>query len=138
MDRFVDIVEDKIDLDSISKVWKLESGAINTFVGTVRNETQGKKVIKLHYEAYPSMAMKEMSKLIDKAAERWKLNGALIIHRVGDLYPGDAAVFIAVSTSHRADSFAACQFIIDTLKETVPIWKKEFFEDGEVWVAAHP
>ena len=114
------------------------AGAINTFVGTVREQTKGKRVIKLEYEAYDVMAIAEMQKIVDLARERWPVEKVAIHHRTGPLKVGDLAVVIAVSTPHRLASFQACQFIIDTLKQTVPIWKKEIFEDGEIWVAAHP
>ena len=114
------------------------AGAINTFIGTVREQTKGKRVIKLEYEAYEVMAVAEMQKIVDLARERWPIEKVAIHHRTGELMVGDLAVVIAVSTPHRLASFQACQFIIDTLKQTVPIWKKEVFEDGEVWVAAHP
>jgi molybdopterin synthase catalytic subunit len=84
------------------------------------------------------MAITEMRKIAHESIEKFQVLKAAIHHRTGILYPGDAAVVIAVSTPHRQASFEACRFIIETLKQTVPIWKKEFFEDGEVWVAAHP
>ena len=114
------------------------AGAINTFIGTVREQTKGKRVVKLEYEAYDAMAVAEMQKIVDSAREQWPIQKVAIHHRKGELKVGDLAVIIAVSTPHRLASFQACQFIIDTLKQTVPIWKKEIFEDGEVWVAAHP
>ncbi len=114
------------------------AGAINIFIGTVRDHTQAKRVTRLEYEAYAPMAISEMRKIADQACKKWQLLGVAIHHRVGILTVGEAAVVIAVSTPHRADAFAACQWIIDTLKQTVPIWKKEIFEDGEVWVGAHP
>ncbi len=115
-----------------------EAGAVNTFIGTVRNQTSGKKVMKLEYEAYEPMAKSEINKIITKANERWKLLGWAVSHRVGVLLTGEIAVVVSISTAHRKESFEACQFIIDSLKETVPIWKKEFFEDGDQWVSAHP
>ncbi len=115
-----------------------EAGAINTFIGTVRNQTSGKKVIKLDYEAYGPMAISEIRKIINQANDKWPILGCAVSHRVGVIFPGDIAVVVSVSTAHRKNSFKACQFIIDTLKETVPIWKKEFFEDGDQWVSAHP
>ncbi len=115
-----------------------EAGAINTFIGTVRNQTSGKKVIKLDYEAYEPMAVSEIKKIVNQANDKWQILGCAVSHRVGVIFPGDIAVVISVSTAHRKNSFEACQFIIDTLKETVPIWKKEFFEDGDQWVSAHP
>ncbi|MFN7119031.1 MAG: molybdenum cofactor biosynthesis protein MoaE [Saprospiraceae bacterium] len=114
------------------------AGAIDVFIGTVRDNTQSKRVIRLEYEAYAPMAISEMRKIAEQAVKKWHLLGVAIHHRVGILSIGEAAVIIAVSTPHRADAFTACQWMIDTLKQTVPIWKKEIFEDGEVWVGAHP
>lgn len=127
------VVQKVIDAASLK-----EAGAINTFIGTVRNQTAGKKVVKLEYEAYDAMAIAEIQKIIDRATLQWNLTGWAISHRIGTLFPGELAVVVAVSTPHRKESFAACQFIIDSLKQTVPIWKKEFFEDGDQWVSAHP
>ncbi len=114
------------------------SGGIDVFIGTVRNQTKGKRVVKLDFEAYIPMAISEMKKIAVRACEQWPIEKISIHHRVGTLAIEGIAVVIAVATPHRKASFEACQFAIDTLKETVPIWKKEFFEDGEVWVAAHP
>lgn len=114
------------------------SGAVDIFVGTVRNLTKGKKVLRLDFEAYEKMALSEMAKIAAEATEKWPVKKMAIHHRVGSLSVGDIAVIIAVSTPHRKASFGACQYAIDTLKLSVPIWKKEIFEDGEVWVAAHP
>jgi len=115
-----------------------ESGGIDVFIGTVRNATKGKTVIRLEFEAYEPMALAEMEKIVKQAFEKWPVQKALIHHRVGVLQVGEVPVIIAVSAAHRAAAFEACRYIIDTLKQTVPIWKKEIFEDGEVWVAAHP
>lgn len=114
------------------------AGAVNVFIGTVRNKTADKQVVSLDYEAYDPMAKKEIQKIVDRATEKWPVLKAVVIHRKGLLKIGDAAVVIAVSTPHRKASFEACEFIIDTLKQTVPIWKKEIFEGGEEWVSAHP
>lgn len=113
-------------------------GGIVQFVGTVRNQTKGKKVLRLDFEAYEPMAIKEMTKIAEYITEQWSATHVSIHHRVGTLQIEDIAVIISVATPHRKAAFEACQFAIDTLKETVPIWKKEIFEDGEVWVAAHP
>lgn len=113
-------------------------GAVDVFIGTVRDHTQARKVVRLEYEAYEPMAISEMRKIAEAATRRWPVQGIAIHHRIGTLHIGDAAVVIAVSTPHRAEAFEACKWVIDTLKQTVPIWKKEIFEDGEVWVAAHP
>ncbi|MDX1408216.1 MAG: molybdenum cofactor biosynthesis protein MoaE [Saprospiraceae bacterium] len=108
------------------------------FVGTVRNKTRDKPVRYLEFEAYLPMAESEMRKIGEQALERWPLIRVAIHHRVGHLEIGEIPVLIAVSSAHRDAAFAACRYCIDTLKETVPIWKKEVFEDGEEWVAAHP
>jgi molybdopterin synthase catalytic subunit len=115
-----------------------EAGGIDVFIGTVRNSTKGKRVLRLEFEAYESMAVHQMELIAAEASEKWKLFKISIHHRTGTLEVGEIPVIIAVSSAHRADAFDACRYIIDTLKEKVPIWKKEFFEDGEVWVNAHP
>ena len=114
------------------------AGGIDVFVGTVRDNTKGRKVMHLEFEAYKPMAISEMQKIAEQAKAQWPVEKITIHHRVGNLKIGEIAVIIAVSTPHRKASFEACQYAIDTLKQTVPIWKKEIFEDGEVWVAAHP
>jgi len=114
------------------------AGAIDMFIGTVRNETKGRAVRRLEFEAYEPMALQEMEKIARKVQGRWQGAHIAIHHRTGILLPGETAVIIAVATPHRAASFAACRYAIDTLKETVPIWKREVFTDGAVWVAAHP
>lgn len=124
--------------DCINWAESKQSGGINVFIGTVRDETKGKKVTHLLFEVYESMAIKEMEKLAESVLQQWPVHKILIHHRSGDLKPGDVAVVIVVSASHRAAAFEACRYTIDTLKQTVPIWKKEFFEDGAVWVSAHP
>jgi molybdopterin synthase catalytic subunit len=122
----------------LKRVQHPAAGGIDIFVGTVRDQTRGKKVVRLEFESYEPMAISEMKKIAERATEKWPIQNIAIHHRVGTLEIGEIAVIIAVSTPHRKASFEACQFAIDTLKETVPIWKKEIFEDGEVWVAAHP
>lgn len=116
----------------------LGSGGIATFIGTVRNMTKNKPVIRLDYECYQSMATKEIKKIVDQAIIRFSVRNVVVHHRTGTLFPGDAAVIIVVSDGHRDAVFDACRYIIDTVKQTVPIWKKEIFEDGEEWVSAHP
>ena len=113
-------------------------GGIDVFIGTVRDATKGKKVIALEFEAYEKMAVSEFEKIVAQAAELWPIHKIAILHALGKKQIGDLAVVIAVSAEHRDAAFKACRYIIDTLKKTVPIWKKEIFEDGEVWVAAHP
>lgn len=123
---------------AIAAVNHESAGAVDVFIGTVRNKTQDRPVVRLDYEAYDSMAIAQMRKLAEETAGRWPVTGIAIHHRKGVLQIGDIAVVIAVSTPHRQEAFEACKYTIDTLKERVPIWKKEIFEDGEVWVAAHP
>lgn len=115
-----------------------QAGAIDFFLGVVRDNTQERSVDRLEYEAYDRMAISEMQKIADEAHNRWPILRYTIIHRTGTLLTGEIAVLIGVATPHRADAFDACRYIIDTIKQTVPIWKKEIFTDGEVWVNAHP
>ena len=139
MDIDIQLLEEPLDAQKcIHHVIDDSAGGINVFIGTVRNQTKGRKVIRLEFEAYRPMAIAEMRKIAEQIGKQWPANRVSIHHRVGVLEPTDIAVIIAVSTPHRKNAFAACQFAIDTLKQTVPIWKKEVFEDGEVWVAAHP
>lgn len=135
----IKITEKAIDIQKvIDTASSLSAGAVNVFIGTVRNNAHGKNVVWLEYEAYETMVVNEVRKIIDEASHKWPLQGWAISHRIGTLKPGEVAVAIAVSAPHRKDSFAACQFIIDELKEKAPIWKKEVFEDGEEWVSARP
>ncbi len=113
------------------------AGAIATFDGTVRNHARGKKVTHLFYEAYEKMATTELESIREKALHRWPLRELAAVHRTGRLEIGDSSVFIAVSSDHRADAFEACRFVIDSLKRRVPIWKKEFYADGEIWVEGY-
>lgn len=115
-----------------------QAGALYLFLGVVRDNTQDRPVERLEYEAYDRMAISEMQKIADEAQRRWPILRYTIIHRKGILLTGEIAILIGVSTAHRADAFDACRYMIDTIKQTVPIWKKEVFTDGEVWVNAHP
>ena len=134
----IQIVESNIEREEIVKsVSSSESGAIVTFDGTVRNHARGKQVTHLHYEAFPEMATKELEKIRAEAMGRWPLNGMAIVHRIGRMEIDESSVFIAVSAAHRQDAFEACRFAIDTLKTTVPIWKKEHYQDGEVWIEGY-
>ena len=114
------------------------AGAVSLFVGTVRNATRGDEVFQLEYEAYDAMALSEMRKLADEATQQYQLLKTLIIHAVGVKKVGDMVVVIGASAPHRKDAMAATKFMIDKLKETVPIWKKEFFENKQVWVSENP
>lgn len=130
--------EDFTSTEAEAFVTNDNAGGIVTFVGTVRKYTKGKEVIRLEFESYEPMAIKEMTKIAERILESYPAEKVAIHHRVGVLGIGGIAVVIAVSCPHRGDAFAACQYAIDTLKESVPIWKKEIFTDGEVWVSAHP
>jgi len=135
----IHITSEKLNLQNCYDfVQDQECGGIALFVGTVRNTTQNKTVIRLDFSAYEPMAIKELKKIALHAVEKFNVSKIVIHHAVGNLKIGDVPVIIAVSSAHREAAFEACQYAIDTLKETVPIWKKEFFEDGEVWVNAHP
>lgn len=114
------------------------SGGIATFIGTIRNKTKEKSVLRLEYECYEPMAIKEIQKIINQAMTMFSVRNIVVHHRIGVLFPGDEAIIIVVSDGHRDAVFTACKFVIDTIKEMVPIWKKEIFEDGEEWVSAHP
>jgi molybdopterin synthase catalytic subunit len=135
----IQILEDPLSLDAcLQRVRDTSAGGIDIFVGTVREWTRGRKVERLEFESYQPMAIAEMRKIAEKAVDEFELCKMVIHHRVGTLEVGDIPVIIAASAPHRGAAFAGCQYAIDTLKETVPIWKKEIFTDGEVWVSAHP
>ena len=135
----IKLTESALDVQAcINFVSSDDAGGIDVFIGTVRNATKGKPVLRLEFEAYEPMAIAEMRKIAEQAKEKIGAKKIALHHRTGILKIGEAAVVIAVSAPHRAAAFDACRYCIDTLKETVPIWKKEIFEDGEVWVAAHP
>lgn len=113
-------------------------GAVAIFVGAVRDHHEGRAVARLEYHAYREMAEAEMRKLADLAVERHGVSRVAAVHRVGTLDVGDVAVAVAVASPHRAEALAACSWFIETLKRTVPIWKREHGPDGEVWLEGHP
>src|SRR5262249_28013297 len=110
------------------------AGAVVTFMGTTRNENVGRRVTRLEYEAYERMAVREMRQLAAEARRRWPLRRVAMVHRLGVVPVGEASVAIAVSAGHRREAFEACHWLIDRLKEIVPIWKKEHFRGGRVWI----
>jgi len=133
------ITQEKLNLQvCYDFVQDVSCGGIALFVGTVRNATKAKEVTLLDFSTYKPMATKEMQKIADRALSDFEILKIAIHHAEGALQIGDIPVIIAVSSPHRKAAFSACQFAIDTLKETVPIWKKEHFVDGEVWVNATP
>lgn len=115
-----------------------EDGAAVLFDGIVRNNTRGRKTLYLDYDSYPVMAVTQMEQLAQQAIEKFAIRDVRIVHRVGRQEIGDSSVIIVVASAHRAAAFDACRFIIDSLKKTVPIWKKEYFEDGATWVDGDP
>lgn len=134
----IEIIEN-IDINAAyAKLQSDDCGAVNVFVGTVRNHANGKAVEKLVFEAYEPMALKEMQKLAQVAQEKWPIKKLVILHVVGEKKIGDPVVFIGVAAGHRDAGFEACRFLIDELKQTVPIWKKEYYADSSIWVNAHP
>jgi molybdopterin synthase catalytic subunit len=112
------------------------AGAIVTFVGATRNENAGRRVVRLEYEAFTRMAIAEMERLAAEARRRWPVRRIAIAHRIGTVPVGQTSVAIAVSAGHRAEAFAACRWLIDRLKEIVPIWKREHFRGGRIWIGA--
>jgi len=130
----IELVREPIDpLPLVRPLRAPEDGAIVTFDGFVRNQSHDRATLYLDYEAYESMALGKMREIAAELHEKYPIDRVLIVHRLGRLEIGETSVFIAVSAPHRAAAFDACRFAIDTLKRTVPIWKKEYFEDGAVW-----
>lgn len=139
MGPLVEIVCEKIDPHQIvPPLEKPEDGAIVIFDGIVRHHSRGRRTLYLEYEAYEEMALKQMRALAAEALERFAIRNVALVHRLGRLEIGESSVFLAVFSEHRAAAFDACRFLIDTLKRTVPIWKKEYFEDGAVWADGEP
>ncbi len=138
----ISIGREPIDVEELEhEVAHPAAGAIVTFAGTTRRDNVGRSVLRLEYEAYEPMALSEMRKLAHEAGQRWKIVRIAIHHRIGVVEIGETPVAIAVAAAHRAEAFDACRFAIDRLKEVVPIWKKEYFEGGEVWIGcqtSHP
>ncbi|WP_339145945.1 MULTISPECIES: molybdenum cofactor biosynthesis protein MoaE [unclassified Sutcliffiella] len=129
------ITEKPISIEEVTnKVVRRDAGAIVNFIGTVREFTKGRRTISLHYEAYPSMAQKQLQRIGNEIEERWPDAKVAISHRTGNLNISDIAVVIAVSTPHRKDAYEANEYAIERIKQIVPIWKKEKWEDGEEWI----
>jgi molybdopterin converting factor subunit 1 len=133
------IVRTPIDTEaSLQKLKRGEDGAALSFEGIVRNQTRGRKTLYLDYEAYEPMALQEMEALATEALRNFQIRDVALVHRLGRLEIGETSVLVAVASAHRAAAFEACRWLIDTLKRTVPIWKKEYFEDGAVWADGEP
>ncbi|HJT70343.1 MAG TPA: molybdenum cofactor biosynthesis protein MoaE [Terriglobales bacterium] len=133
------ITREKIDSTGpIDLIKRPEDGAVAIFEGIVRNHTRKRRTIFLEYEAYEEMAIKQMNSLIEQALGKFAVRDAIIIHRLGRIEISETSVLIVVASAHRAAAFDACRWLIDNLKSTVPIWKKEHFEDGAVWSDGEP
>ncbi|HWX52973.1 MAG TPA: molybdenum cofactor biosynthesis protein MoaE [Verrucomicrobiae bacterium] len=115
-----------------------EDGAVAIFEGIVRNQTRNRRTLYLDYEAYEAMAINQMDKLCHEALKQFPVRDVRLVHRLGRLQIGETSVLIAVASAHRGAAFEACRWLIDTLKKSVPIWKKEYFEDGAVWADGEP
>jgi molybdopterin converting factor subunit 1 len=137
--RHAAIVRESIDTASLlSAIKQGEDGAAVVFEGIVRNNTRGRKTLYLEYEAYESMALSQLEELAARALRDFKIRDVAIVHRLGHLEVGETSVAIVVASAHRGSAFDSCRWLIDTLKRTVPIWKKEFFQDGAVWADGEP
>jgi molybdopterin synthase catalytic subunit len=136
---YASIICDAIDTQNVlNRVKRGEDGAAVVFEGVVRNQTRGRKTLYLDYEAYEEMALRQMEGLAEQALKQFQIRDVALVHRLGRLEIGETSVLIVVASAHRAAAFDACRWVIDTLKRTVPIWKKEYFEDGAVWADGEP
>ena len=131
------ITEEPLDAESVTALVKSNAnGGVVTFEGTTRDETSGRTVVRLEYEAYPEMAEKTFQQIFDEVQEHWGIAGVAVAHRIGRLELGESSLIVAVAAPHRAEAFAVAMYVVDRTKEIVPIWKKEFFGDGSVWVGS--
>lgn len=134
-DRRFRVASDPLDVAAVSAIVSSpDCGAVATFVGLVRNENGGRRVLWLDYEAYEPLAVKSFIRIDEEAGERWPSIGLAIHHRIGRVEIGDASVVIAAASPHRAEAFAACRYAIERIKQIAPIWKHEHFEGGEIWI----
>ena len=135
----VKLVEEEIRVaDLTAEVVAPHDGALAVFLGTVRDHNAGRRVLFLEYHAYPAMALAEMARIEAAAVTRFSVSRIAVAHRTGRLAIGEVSVGVAVAAAHRADAMDACRFVIDELKKSVPIWKKEHFEGGAVWIEGDP
>lgn len=135
----VQLIRERIPAeDLVAEIKQGEDGAVVVFDGIVRNNTRGRRTLFLDYESYEEMAMRLMNELASDAVSRFAVRAVTLVHRLGRLEIGESSVLIVVASAHRGAAFDACRWIIDTLKKTVPIWKKEYFEDGAVWADGEP
>jgi molybdopterin synthase catalytic subunit len=135
----IELTHSVIDSEAISNAIKTGAdGAVTVFDGIVRNNTRGRQTLYLDYSAYDAMALQQMKSLAADAVERFGVRDVAMVHRLGRLEVGETSILIAVASAHRGAAFDACRWLIDTLKQQVPIWKKEVFVDGAVWAAGEP
>ena len=132
----ITVTSDPLDLDALVQLVSGSGGfgAITTFIGAVRDNNQGRRVTHLEYEAYEPLAVKALEQIRGEAVMEWPDVRLAVQHRVGRLAIGEASIIIAAASAHRAHAFAACRYVIERVKQMVPIWKHEFFEGGEVWI----
>ena len=121
----------------VEAVRKDESGAVALFYGVVRNHNMGRSVQYLEYDAYESMAVKKLREVADEVCAKFPVTGIAALHRIGRLEIGETSLLVAVSSPHRKEAFEACHYAVDRIKETVPVWKKEVWEDGSEWIEGH-
>jgi len=137
--RHADLQREPIDPQVVvASLKRGEDGAVVVFEGIVRHQTRGRKTLYLDYEAYEKMALQQLEALAAQALQQFKVRDVAVVHRLGRLEIGETSVLIVVVSAHRGAAFEACRWLIDTLKRTVPIWKKEYFEDGAVWADGEP
>jgi molybdopterin converting factor subunit 1 len=135
----VQIVREKIPVAELTAaIRRPEDGAVSVFEGIVRNHSRNRTTLYLDYEAYEAMALEKMQQLAEEAKTQFAVRGVTLVHRLGHLEVGETSVLVVVAAAHRAAAMEACRWLIDTLKRTVPIWKKEHFEDGAVWADGEP
>ena len=133
-----EITSDPLDpAPLVAAVRRDESGAVALFYGVVRNENMGRNVRYLEYDVYPEMAIKKMREVAEEVRAKYPITGIGVLHRVGRLEIGETSLLVAVSSAHRAAAFEACHFAVDRIKQVVPIWKKEVWDDGEEWIDGH-
>ena len=131
----IQITHEPLDPEAITAlVREPTNGAVVTFLGTTRDSTGDRLVLHLEYEAYEPMAEKKLADIVQEMRERWSVGDVAIAHRLGRLEVGETSLVVAVASAHRKEAFGACQYAVDRIKQTVPIWKKEYFEGGEVWI----
>jgi molybdopterin synthase catalytic subunit len=135
----VEVTEAALDPQRLAElVRRDEAGAVLVFQGVARNNSEGRQVVALEYDAYPKMAVRKLREVAQDVRARWPVTGIAVQHRTGRLAIGEASLLVAVSSAHRAEAFEACLYAVDRIKQTVPIWKKEIWQDGDgAWVAGH-